>query len=96
MIRQREESRAISERAGRADLAAQERDETEILAAFLPQQLSGAEMREAIAAAIRATDAVSVKDTGKVMAVLRAGYAGRIDLAKAGAAVRARLSGQLT
>jgi uncharacterized protein len=93
MIRQREESLAIYERAGRADLAVQEREEIDILTAFLPQQLSEAETREAIAAAIRETGAVTVKDMGRVMAALKAGYAGRIDFAKAGAAVRAQLSG---
>lgn len=93
MIKQRQESLAIYSQAGRADLATQEREEMEIIAGFLPQQLSDAEVQEAIAGVISETGAAGIKDMSKVMAALRARYAGRMDLARAGAAVKAQLSG---
>lgn len=93
MIKQRQESLAIYEQAGRTDLAAQEREEVEIITGFLPQPLSEAQTREAVAGAIRETGAGSIKDMGRVMAALKARYAGRMDFAKVGAAVKAQLSG---
>jgi uncharacterized protein YqeY len=93
MIKQRQESLAIYAGAGRTDLADQEREELEIIAGFLPQQLSEAEVQEAVTAAIRETGAAGMKDMGRVMAVLKARYAGRMDVAKAGAVVKAQLSG---
>jgi uncharacterized protein YqeY len=91
MIKQREESQKIYEDAGRAELATQECEEIEIIREFLPQQLSGAEVETAIAAAIAEAGASSVKDMGKVMAALKARYAGQMDFAKASAAVKAKL-----
>ncbi len=67
MIKQRQESAGIYEEAGRAELAAQEREEAAIIAAYLPQQMDEAEMRAAVTAAIAATGAGSVKDMGKVI-----------------------------
>ena len=93
MIKQRHESLAIYTHAGRADLAAQEREELEIISDFLPQQLSEAETAEAITGAIRETGAAGIKDIGKVMAALKARYAGRMDFAKAGATVKTQLAG---
>ncbi len=93
MIKQRQESLAIYEQAERAELAAQEREEIEIITGYLPRQMSEAEAGEAIAAAIRETGAAGIKDMGKVMAALKARHAGRMDFAKAGAAVKAQLSG---
>ena len=92
MIKQREESQKIYEDAGRAELAAQEAEEIAIIREFLPQQLSGAEMEKAIADAIAEAGATSVKDMGKVMAVLKTRYAGQMDFGKASAAVKAKLS----
>jgi hypothetical protein len=93
MIKQREESEKIYAEAGRAELAKQEGEEIAIIREFLPVQLSDKEMQDAIAAAIAKTGAASVKDMGKVMADLKASYAGRMDFAKASAAVKAKLSG---
>jgi len=91
MIKQREESERIYAEASRAELAKQEGEEIAIIREFLPKQLSEREMQEAISAAIAKTGASSVKDMGKVMAELKASYAGQIDFAKASAAVKAKL-----
>ena len=91
MIKQREESQKIYADAGRAELAQQEAEEIAIIREFLPKQLSGAEMEQAIAVAISKTGAASVKDMGKVMAELKSGYAGQMDFARASAAVKAKL-----
>jgi uncharacterized protein len=91
MIKQREESQKIYADAGRAELAKQESEEIAIIREFLPQQLSDKEMEKAIAAAIAETGAASVKDMGKVMAALKAGYAGQMDFARASALVKAKL-----
>ena len=81
MIKQREESEKIYTQAGRAELAQQESEEIAIIREFLPRQLS--EAAEA--------GASSVKDMGKVMAALKARYAGQMDFAKASAMVKATL-----
>jgi uncharacterized protein len=91
MIKQREESQKIYADAGRAELAKQESEEIAIIREFLPKQLSDKEMEKAIAAAIAETGAASVKDMGKVMAALKAKHASTLDMAKAGAMVKARL-----
>jgi uncharacterized protein YqeY len=91
MIKQREESEKIYRDAGRADLAGQEAEEIAIIREFLPAQLSDADTESAIADAIAEAGATSVKDMGKVMAALKARYAGRMDFAKASAAVKAKL-----
>jgi uncharacterized protein YqeY len=91
MIKQREESQKIYANAGRAELAKQEGEEIEIIREFLPKQLSDKETERAIAAAIVESGATSVKDMGKVMAALKARYAGQMDFAKASATVKAKL-----
>ncbi|HEX2724906.1 MAG TPA: GatB/YqeY domain-containing protein [Beijerinckiaceae bacterium] len=88
MIKQRQESAGIYEQAGRAELATQEREEAEIIAAFLPKQMDEAETRRAIEAAVAETGAASMKDMGKVIGALRGKYAGRMDFAKASALVK--------
>ena len=93
MIKQREESQKIYADAGRAELAAQEGEEIEIIRELLPKQLSDKEMDAAIAETIAADGATSVRDMGKVMAALKARYSGQIDFAKASALVKAKLSG---
>ncbi|MEZ0277855.1 MAG: GatB/YqeY domain-containing protein [Methylibium sp.] len=93
MIKQREESQKIYADAGRAELAAQEGEEIEIIREFLPKQLSDKEMDAAIAETIAAEGATSVRDMGKVMAALKARYSGQMDFAKASAVVKAKLSG---
>ena len=88
MIKQRQESAGIYEQAGRAELAAQEREEAEIIASYLPKQMDEAETRAAIQAAIAETGAASMKDMGKVIGALRGKYAGQMDFAKASALVK--------
>jgi uncharacterized protein YqeY len=88
MIKQRLESARQYEEGKRPELAAQEREEIEIIKEFLPQQLDEAELRAAVAEAIEATGAQGVKDMGKCMAELKARYAGRMDFAKASQAVK--------
>jgi uncharacterized protein len=93
LIKSRQESVEIYDKAGRDDLATQEREEIAVIQSFLPQPLSEAETDAAIASAIAETGASSIKDMGKVVGVLRANYAGRMDIAKASAAVKAKLGG---
>ena len=93
MIKQRQEAVELYEKAGRQELAAQERGEIDIIRAYLPQQLSEAEAKAAIAETIKATGAASIKDMGKVMAALKQRYAGRMDFGKASPIVKGLLSG---
>ncbi|MBL8894624.1 MAG: GatB/YqeY domain-containing protein [Rhizobiales bacterium] len=93
MVKQRQESVAIYQQGGRPELAKQESDEIDIIQSFMPKQLSEAEVRSVIAAIIKETGAQSVKDMGKVMAALKAKYAGQMDMAKAGGAVKSQLGG---
>jgi len=93
LIKQRQESVELYDKGGRAELAEQERGEIAIISGFLPQQLSEAEAKEAIAGVIRETGAAGMKDMGKVIAALKARYAGRMDFAKASALVKGMLTG---
>ena len=93
MIKQREESSRLYRDAGRAELEAQENEEIEIIRAFLPKALSQEETDAAISAAIEETGAASLRDMGKVMGLLKERYRGQIDMAKAGARIKAKLSG---
>jgi uncharacterized protein len=93
MIKQRQESLDIYEKAGRADLAAQEREEIEIISAYLPKQLSDREAGEAISALIKELEAATLKDMGRTMAALKQRFAGRMDFSKAGALVKRLLAG---
>jgi uncharacterized protein YqeY len=92
MIKQRQESIQLYEKGGRAELAQQEREEAEIIAAYLPKQMSEAETDAAIAAAIAETGAAGMKDMGKVIGVLRGKYAGQMDFGKVSGQVKAKLS----
>jgi len=92
MVKQREESVAIYDQAGRKDLADRERGEIEIIRAYLPKPMSDAEAKAAIAEAIKATGAQGIKDMGKVMAALKQSHAGRIDFGKASGLVKGLLS----
>jgi len=93
MVKQRRESIAQYEKAARADLAAVEKFEIEVLSAYLPQQLSPAEVEQAVAAALAQSGASGVKDMGKVMALLKPRLAGRADLGKVSVLVKAKLGG---
>lgn len=92
MTKQTQESLDTAEKAGRADLAEQAREEIAIIAGFLPQQMTEAEMRTAIGVAITEQSAGSVRDMGKVMAALKAEHAGRMDFTQASAMVRSMLT----
>ncbi len=93
MIKQRQEFVELYEKGGRAELAAQERDEIAVITAYLPKQMSDDDVKAAIAAAITEAGAASMKDMGKVVAVLKAKYAGQMDFGKASGLVKAALSG---
>jgi hypothetical protein len=93
MIKQRNESIETYDKAGRAELAQQEREEKAIIESYLPAQMGAEEMRAAIKAAIAATAAASVKDMGKVMSELKAKHAGKMDFSKANAVVKEMLTG---
>jgi uncharacterized protein len=93
MIKQRQESVELYEKGGRAELAAQEREEIEIIAAYLPKQMSDAEAKAAIAAVVKDVGAAGMKDMGKVMAALKARHAGKMDFGKASPIVKALLAG---
>jgi hypothetical protein len=93
MIKQRRDSIAQYEKGGRADLAAQEQFEIDVLSAYLPQQATEAEIDAVVAAAVAATGAKGVADMGKVMARVKAELAGRADMGKVSAQVKARLAG---
>ncbi|MBV8850590.1 MAG: GatB/YqeY domain-containing protein [Methylobacteriaceae bacterium] len=92
LVKSRQESLGIYEKAGRTDLATQEREEIEIITSFLPQALSDTEMKEAISKTVADTGAGTIKDMGKVLAALKAQYAGRMDFARASAIVKAKLT----
>jgi uncharacterized protein len=93
MIKQTQETLDTAEKAGRAELAEGARSEIAILSSFLPQQMSEAETKAAVDAAIAETGAAGIKDMGKVMAALKAKHAGSMDFGKAGAVVKAALAG---
>jgi uncharacterized protein YqeY len=93
MIKQRHESVELYDKGGRKELADQERSEIRIIQEFLPQQMSEAEAKAAIADVIKREGAAGMKDMGKVMAALKTAYAGRMDFAKASALVKSLLSG---
>jgi uncharacterized protein len=93
MIKQRQESLAIYEKAGRTDLATQEREEIEIISAYLPKHLSDLEAGEAISALIKELEAATIKDMGRTMSALKERFAGRMDFSKASALVKKLLSG---
>jgi len=93
MIKQRRESVVQFEAGGRADLVAKEAAEITVLSAYLPAQLSGAEIDTLIQDAMAATGATSVKDMGKVMGIVKGKAAGRADMGAVGARVKALLGG---
>ena len=94
LIKSREDAIALYEKGGRPELAAAERAEIAVIREFMPKQMDEAETVAAIAAVIAETGAASLKDMGKVMAALKERHAGRMDFAKAGAAVKELLSKQ--
>ena len=93
MIKQRQESLGIYEKAGRAELAAQEREEIEIISTYLPKQMSDLDAAEAIAALMKELGAETIKDMGRTMAALKQRFSGQMDFGKAGALVKKLLAG---
>ena len=91
MIKQRKESILQFDQGGRADLADSERSEIALLQAYLPAQLSDAEVDAIVRDAIATTGATSVKDMGKVMGIVKAQAAGRADMGAVSARIKAAL-----
>ena len=94
LIKQRRDSIAQFEQAGRTDLVDKERAEVEVLSAYLPRQATEEEVASEVDAAVVATGATGAQDMGKVMAILKSKLAGRTDLSKVSAIVKARLAGR--
>jgi uncharacterized protein YqeY len=93
MIKQRRESIAQFEKASRTDLAEAEKAEIQVLSAYMPAQMSDAEVEKLIQSTISETGAAGQKDMGKVMAALKAKLAGKADMGKVSGLVKAKLSG---
>jgi uncharacterized protein YqeY len=93
MIKQRRESIAQFEKAARNDLVDAEKFELGVLAGYLPQQMTDAEISQAVEMAISEAKPAGIKDMGKVMAVLKPRLAGRADMAKVSTLVKSKLSG---
>ena len=91
MVKQRRESIEMFEKGGRPELARAEQQEIDIIQSFMPKKMDETEATAAIKAAIAETGASSVKDMGKVMAVLKEKYAGQMDFSKASGLVKANL-----
>jgi uncharacterized protein YqeY len=93
MVKQRRESIAQFEKAGRNDLAQGEKFELEVLSGYLPLQMDESELQQEIEKALIESGASGSKDMGKVMALLKPRLAGRADMGKVSGLVKARLSG---
>ena len=92
MIKQRRESIDLYEKGGRAELADVERAEVAVIEGFLPRQMSEEETKAAIDAIVAETGAASVKDMGRVMALLKERHATSLDMSKASGLVKAALA----
>jgi uncharacterized protein len=93
MIKQRRESIAQFEKASRTDLVDVEKAELQVLSAYLPAQMSDAELQKEVESAISQAGAAGPKDMGKVMAALKSRLAGKADMGKVSALVKSKLSG---
>ena len=91
MIKQRRESVEMFEKGGRPELAKAEQEEIEVIQSFMPKQMDDAEVAAAVKDAIAKSGAASVKDIGKVMAILKEQYAGRMDFSRVSAVVKQSL-----
>lgn len=94
MIKQRRDSIAQYEAAGRDELAATEAEEITVIETFLPTPLTEAEIQTLIDDAIKETGADSIRDMGKIMAILKPGLQGRADIGKVSQQIKAKLSVQ--
>ena len=91
MIKTRKESIAQFQTGGRDDLVAKEQKEVDLLQAYLPEQLSEAELDKLIADAIAQTGATSIKDMGKVMGIVKQQAQGRADMGAVSGKIKAKL-----
>ncbi|WP_160151494.1 GatB/YqeY domain-containing protein [Microbulbifer sp. ALW1] len=89
MTKQRRDSIAQYEKAGRPELAAVEQQEIDVIQEYLPEQLSEAEIQEIVTAAVKETGAVSMADMGKVMALVKPQVQGRADMGAVSKLVKA-------
>ena len=92
MIKQRHESIRLYEQGGRTDLAKREANEITVIEQFLPPLMDEAAVEQAVAAVISETGAATLKDMGRVMALLKERFPGQMDFARAGALMKARLT----
>ena len=92
MVKQRQESARAFQEGGRMDLAEKELAEVTVIEEFLPRQLDAVEVETAVLAAIAEVGAASIRDMGRVIAVLKAKYTGQMDFGAVGPMVKARLS----
>jgi uncharacterized protein YqeY len=92
MLKQRRESIAQFDAAGRDDLSTQEQFEIDVIQTFMPQALSDEEIENIINDAITTSGAASVKDMGKVMGIVKPQMAGRADMGKVSGTIKNRLS----
>jgi uncharacterized protein YqeY len=92
MIKQRQESADLYEKGDRAELAAQEKAEIEIISSYLPQQMSDVEAGSAISALLQEINAETMKDMGRAMAALKERFAGRMDFGKASGKIKELLN----
>lgn len=91
MVRQRQESITMFQKAARQELVDQEQGEINIIERYLPKKMAEGETNAAIAAVVEELGASSIKDMGRVMAALKERYAGRMDFAKVGQQVKQKL-----
>lgn len=91
MVRQRQESIAMYQKAARQELVDQEQGEINIIERYLPKKMAEGEANAAIASVVEELGASSIKDMGRVMAALKERYAGRMDFAKVGQQVKQKL-----
>ena len=92
MLKQRKDSYEQFTQAGRDDLASKEKAEMEVLATYLPEQLSEQEISQLIDQAIAEAGAQSMQDMGKVMGLLKPQVQGRADMGQVSGQVRGRLA----
>ena len=92
MIKQRQESAELYDKGARPELAAAERAEIEIIAAYLPKQMSDGEAGSAISALLQEINAETMKDMGRAMAALKERFAGKMDFGKASGKIKELLN----
>ena len=91
MIKQRKDSIEQFDKASRSDLSEKEKDEIKVIEKFLPEQLSEVELDDLLITIIDEEGIVSLKDMGRVMSILKANYANRVDMALASSLIKSKL-----